>query len=354
MNRSHRIVSSAASPALVTLVATTVLVGTVHAQQVEFELGADGSAATSTFDFSIPIDGTLIGDYDAKTNPEGTLTRPGLFGGSGNNPISCSLTVAVASDGGTTVPTGTVTFDLSGLKSSLLVVDALELDLLAGASSTVSGELVLLYETFNTINPLSIYPGGFELPIPLAGAAVSRSEFVLTEPFSIFAGSKGDTISFSTLIPVTWTIEFDAGAGAQVQEIPALLPFDGQISGGPGSRAIQFGGTSSNAGSESLSIPVPQIPLPLPTIPPGNTANLLFEGSVTGVDFATGLDVLVLGTEKAAPLFGDLNGDGRVNSADIGLIIAAWGICEGCPADLDGDGMVNSADLGLAIARWTG
>ena len=38
----------------------------------------------------------------------------------------------------------------------------------------------------------------------------------------------------------------------------------------------------------------------------------------------------------------------------IGLIIAAWGMCEGCPADLDGDGMVNSADLGLAIARWTG
>ena len=354
MNRSLRIVQPAFSPAFATLVAATVLVGTARGQQVSFELGADGSAATSTFDFSIPIDGTLIGDYDAKTNPEGTLTRPGLFGGSGNNPIDCALTVAVASDGGTTVPTGTLAIDLSGLKSSSMVVDALELDLLAGATSTVSGELVLLYETFNTMNPFSVYPGGFELPIPLANAAVSRSEFALTEPFSIFVAGKGGTISFNTLLPVTWTIEFDAGAGAQVQEIPALLPFDGVISGEPGSRSIQFGGTSSNSGSEPLSIPVPSIPLPLPTIPPGNTANLLFEGSVTGVDFATGLDVLVLGTEKAAPLFGDLNGDGRVNSADIGLIIAAWGICEGCPADLDGDGMVNSADLGLAIARWTG
>ena len=36
--------------------------------------------------------GTLIGNWDAKTNPEGTTTLPGVWGGSGNNLIACDLT----------------------------------------------------------------------------------------------------------------------------------------------------------------------------------------------------------------------------------------------------------------------
>ena len=53
-------------------------------------------------------------------------------------------------------------------------------------------------------------------------------------------------------------------------------------------------------------------------------------------------------------VFGDLNGDGRVNAADLGLLIASWGPCTGCGADLNGDGVVNAADLGLLVAAWTG
>lgn len=47
---------------------------------------------------------------------------------------------------------------------------------------------------------------------------------------------------------------------------------------------------------------------------------------------------------------GDLNGDGVVNSADIGLLLAAWG--GPGDADLNGDGVVNAADLGLELASW--
>lgn len=53
-------------------------------------------------------------------------------------------------------------------------------------------------------------------------------------------------------------------------------------------------------------------------------------------------------------VFGDLNGDGLVNSADLGLLLGTWGPCKGCPADLNGNGVVNSADLGLLVAAWTG
>ena len=49
----------------------------------------------------------------------------------------------------------------------------------------------------------------------------------------------------------------------------------------------------------------------------------------------------------------DINGDGAVNGADLGLLLASWGPCPPpCPADINGDGVVNGADLGLLLASW--
>ena len=56
----------------------------------------------------------------------------------------------------------------------------------------------------------------------------------------------------------------------------------------------------------------------------------------------------VLGIAVACPA--DLNADGRVDGADLGLMIGAWG-SDG-PGDLDGDGSVSGADLGLLFADW--
>lgn len=50
---------------------------------------------------------------------------------------------------------------------------------------------------------------------------------------------------------------------------------------------------------------------------------------------------------------GDLNGDGRVDAADLGLFLAAWGPNPGHPADFDGDGVVGGIDLGLMLLYWT-
>ena len=48
----------------------------------------------------------------------------------------------------------------------------------------------------------------------------------------------------------------------------------------------------------------------------------------------------------------DLNEDGRVDAADLGVLFAAWACSTGCPADLDGSGVVDAADLGVLIAAW--
>jgi hypothetical protein len=52
----------------------------------------------------------------------------------------------------------------------------------------------------------------------------------------------------------------------------------------------------------------------------------------------------------------DLNDDGEVNGADLGILLLAWGQCrEGpsCAADLTGDGAVDGADLGELLLNWT-
>ena len=49
----------------------------------------------------------------------------------------------------------------------------------------------------------------------------------------------------------------------------------------------------------------------------------------------------------------DLNQDGRVNGADLGIVLGAWGSAHP-PADFDGSGSVNGADLGQMLGAWTG
>lgn len=52
----------------------------------------------------------------------------------------------------------------------------------------------------------------------------------------------------------------------------------------------------------------------------------------------------------------DLDGDGVVNGADLGIFLAVVGDpCDPgqpCPGDLDGDGEVRGSDLGLLLAAW--
>ena len=49
----------------------------------------------------------------------------------------------------------------------------------------------------------------------------------------------------------------------------------------------------------------------------------------------------------------DLNGDGQVNAADLGYILASWGIGN-TGGDLNGDGNTDAGDIGFVLAAWTG
>ncbi|MCA9285797.1 MAG: hypothetical protein KDA22_11310 [Phycisphaerales bacterium] len=52
------------------------------------------------------------------------------------------------------------------------------------------------------------------------------------------------------------------------------------------------------------------------------------------------------------PASSDLDGNGTVDGADLGLLLAAWGTDDPV-ADLDGNGIVDGADLGVLLGDWS-
>jgi hypothetical protein len=73
----------------------------------------------------------------------------------------------------------------------------------------------------------------------------------------------------------------------------------------------------------------------------------LATGSIieAGVD-----DVRVYGATCAPALVGDLDDNGVVNGADLGILLGAWGTNT---YDLDGDGTITGADLGILLSNWS-
>ncbi len=80
---------------------------------------------------------------------------------------------------------------------------------------------------------------------------------------------------------------------------------------------------------------------------PYATAALGFSTSASHVEFGD----IWFQTVDPAGIFGDLNGDGVVNGADLGILLSNWG--GGGVGDLNGDGIVTGADLGILLSSWS-
>ena len=99
----------------------------------------------------------------------------------------------------------------------------------------------------------------------------------------------------------------------------------------PGSVVIRFDPTGLAAGVYSSTATV-------------RTSDENIPGATTAQIVAT-LSATVSGGNPA-----DLNGDGHVDGADLGILLAAWGAPG--PTDLDGSGATDGADLGTLLTNW--
>ncbi len=294
---------------LAVLFAASALAGAQPFDGVVDSAASDAALDTQT---ALTTAGSLLGDYDATANPTGTQTRPGLFGGSGNQPIPASAdftsTGALASH-----PAGTLTA-LPDFNAGTIDFDALTIDLLNGAPGTTDLAVTLLYDSFHTVSPSFIYPGGIPLTLPLGQlASISRAELTQTGPGlgTLTPTATPDLYDFTAVVPASAALTvLIAPPGGEPLEtdldaIPLALPLAGQLERLSDS-SIRLTVTVSpdpivqTVPIDALSLPA--IPLELPTLG-ADTASvaLTLSPDTLTFDAALSLSLVINATAPACP-----------------------------------------------------
>ncbi|MBK8178323.1 MAG: hypothetical protein IPK67_05390 [Planctomycetes bacterium] len=290
-----------------TLLACSTLLaaaGVSSAQEFSFQVSSAQSSVDIGSNLSQALPGSVLGDYDAVNNPGGTRTLPGLFGGSGNQPVPMDITfqtqLAVQEH-----PTGGFGASID-LNTSTIVVSGFQFDALGGQTAQANLTLQLLYQSFRTFAPNSVFLGGVPLPLPLGQASVAGLTFVQNGPGAgvlVADPLLANTYSTTILLPVDVSFTVDLlGNVTPVGPLPILLPLNGTLLMGQGTATLSFTGQQST--NQKIPDPLPgqtidSFPLAVPTIlPPGGTANLLFSavfGSLS-FDLSTGIQLVADGS----------------------------------------------------------
>ena len=334
-----------------------VLSSFATADQVNYNctLNSAASSLVQSTDLAAPFAGTFIGNYDATTTPTGTKTLPGFFGGSVNTAISYSASFALAGDI-SSHPTGTLVFgtDLAIFQAS---IGGLNFDMLGAVPGTLGATVNINYQSFHTLQPTAIYPGGVTIPVPVGSGSVTTLRATQTgAPVpALLVQQKNGSFTFTTAVPV----EFTTIATLLGQTIadgtpqPGILPLSGTLTVGANNTiALAIAIASQSVSTQPITAPpFVDLPLAIPTvIPAGSTANVLMSGTLTSVTVGSGINATLVAAGQRQPITGDLNGDFHVNSQDLAILLDAWGGTG--PADFDGNGIVNSRDLSVILSYW--
>jgi len=320
-----------------------------------YTLSHDGQLTLSG-NMSTDLEGSLIGDWDADTNPDGTQTLPGVWGGSGNNPIPITMTLAVGFNG-TSVPEGTLNLDIQD-KGNTATVSNLDWNVLGEELMTASMTATALYETFRSVNPDSLFPGGIPIEFPIGEGYITACALLQSGPGVGTANPVDDQPGVHALevaVPVTMDLLIVTEAlGELPLQLPLMLLIEGTHHIGDANDMLMISASSFlNETTDLPPEPLPTIPMELPTVlPPGDNAGVLINLTPSTVSTTVEIDADLTAMRPYGPI-GDLNGDGIVGTDDLLAILAAYGTCPGCPEDLNGDGIVNVNEILIIIDNWT-
>lgn len=325
------------------------------AQTYSLTIDPDASGLAATLGLDVDTAGTLVGDWNPDTNPEGTRTKPGLFGSFGateNLPVDAAFGFALDGDLDTrTSGTATIRLDLD---AGSVVVDDMLADLLAGGAAAIPATLGVAPESFRTRQPDSTYIG-IPLDIPIGELAITSLTLVQTEAAVGVLTQTGDGVySFTVagLADITGTAEL-LGSPIDIPPLPIPLVLAGEITITGDSLVLTSLQTIDQADEQTPDTQLPEFPLGLPTVlPPGNTANLLLNLVLERV--ATGLagDLALTATGQLAACEGDFNSDGDVDTRDVIAFLNAWNAADQ-DADTNGDGTIDTRDVIAFLNLWT-
>lgn len=261
---------------------SAAIVAAAHAEsdRYDFQFNPYRSGLDAELAWTVGTAGTLIGNWDSEQNPEGTRTKPGLFGRFGddeNLPVDITLDFAVGGD----LHSATAgTFRLRANRHRNIVrIARLQADLLASGPITIAAELTLMTDNFRTRNPDSFYLGDFPITLPLGEISLDSLTIVQSEDRA--AGEltpiEGDRYSFLVVPLVTLSGQITV-LGNALDLPPTQVPFPlaGEVELGPVTARIVSVQPIDFSDSQNPNLALPEIPLDLPTIfPPGTTAHLL-------------------------------------------------------------------------------
>lgn len=303
------------------------------AQSLPGTVDSANSSASLIGTTQLDASGSLIGDYDPAANPGGTQTRPGFFGGSGNNAIPASASFTVAADVNTN-PAGTLNIE-PDFGTLTVGLDGLSLDLLNGTPAPTNLTASLLFNTFNTINPGFIYPGGTPFSLPLGDAAsITRAELTQTAPTAgvLTATADPDVFDFSAVLPVQADLTVLAALpGANpienpLEPVPLLIPVSGTLARLPdGSIRLEIVAepTPIVISTPLMLEPLPPVPLELPTLSSATAGVLLtLTPDQLAADAVVGLSLVI--DASGAACVADWNTDQQVNFFDVLGYIASF------------------------------
>ena len=300
--------------------------------------------------------GNLTGDHDATSNPTGTITIPGVWGGSGNQEIPVELSTGTGISG-TSNPGGNLGIEVFPSQGNAIIY-GLFLDVLNETPITASLTASLLFEVFHTENPTSIYPGGIPIDLPLGEGDVTLCLIEQSESVSAAITPIDDqTYQIDAILPVELNLEASVNEQTiPLGPLPGAVLLSGQLSSINGKQI--FNASLSIDEQEIVDLPgdepLPAVPLPLPTIlPPGGTANVLLTliPQSTSLTVSVTANITAVGEPETPPC--DVNGDGQVNTNDILAVLAEWGVCNGCDSDTNDDGVVNVNDILAVLDCWS-
>jgi len=251
-----------------------------------------------------------------------------------------------------THPTGTFQFGFNPA-TGIVDVSNLLVDTLAGQTGTISTSMLLTYSTFRTVQPTSTFIGLTNVDVPVDNGSLTAATAAQSgAAFGVATPNADGTWAFAVTVPVIISVAGTALGQPFTNSSPAAMVLTGTFS--IVGSAISL--TSQGAINETVPVPagppLVSAPFDLPTIiPAGQVAHLLISGTfANGSSTTVGSSSLVMNGVPAT-IIGDINGDGVVNGADLGLLLSGWG--QPGPTDLNNDGTTTGADLGLLLSHWS-
>jgi hypothetical protein len=333
------------------------LAATVYAAPETFVSDPAQSSAVGSLIADLQASGTLIGDFDPVTNPGGTSTLPGLFGGSGNQPVPLTVD-GEGSSSFDLVPAGSFTldFDTTALTAT---IESFSADLLNGETVIATLEAELGLTTFRTINPNFIIPG-VPLTVPIGDATISGLTAVQSGPQlapGVLVPVGDGTFTLAAIIPVDVTVAGDALGnplgGTSTIDLPVAATIDPTGSPTVVRAAIDLAQLSQDFPPDLLP-PIVDLPFDLP-LPTGETAGILLNLDIDGAGIVSmgAADLVAIGQGPAGCNIADLAEPfGQLTFGDIGAFLNAFNTGDPAADLAEPFGQLTFGDIGAFLGAF--